>query len=150
VIYALIAVLMVGVLLLTFVTRASTSGSKRRFIAGGLARRHLNTANRETIQARWLAVESLVKAGQSSNLKAAVIDADKLLDFTLKALGASGSTLGERLRSAQRSFSNYNGVWQAHKLRNQIVHEDGGIVAAQVPVAIKQFRQALEDLGALS
>lgn len=54
-----------------------------------------------------------------------LVEADKLLDHTMKLMEVSGSSMGERLKAAQRHFDahTYNSVWEAHKLRNKLVHE---------------------------
>jgi hypothetical protein len=62
---------------------------------------------------------------QVDTLKAVVIDTDKLFDYTLKKKGFKGETMGERLKSAKEYFDKdmYNNIWEAHKLRNNLVHE---------------------------
>ena len=80
----------------------------------------------------------------------AVIDADKLVDEALKKLRFNGKTMGERLVAAQRSLSNNDGVWYAHKLRNRLVHEPSvRLKKNEAQSALTGFRQALRDLGAL-
>ncbi len=81
------------------------------------------------------------------NPKEAIMDADKLLDYTLKSRGYQGS-LGEKLKKAGPLFSDENGVWFAHKLRNRVAHELGDIRYAEVKSALKSFKRALNDLGA--
>ena len=60
-------------------------------------------------------------------LKNTLIEMDKLLNFTLKSRKFSGNTLGERLKSSKKSFdwNIYQSIWEAHKKRNQLVHEVG-------------------------
>ncbi len=80
----------------------------------------------------------------------AIINADKLLDTALKKRSFSGKTMGERMVSAQKKFSNIDGVWYAHKLRNRLVHEqDINLREKDVKEALVGIRQALKDLGAL-
>lgn len=80
----------------------------------------------------------------------AVIDADKLLDDALKKRHFRGKTMGERLVSAQRSLSDNDAVWYAHKLRNRLVHEpDIKLKKKEAQTALTGFRQGLKDLGAL-
>ncbi len=81
------------------------------------------------------------------NPKEAIIDADKLLDYTLKVRGYQGP-LGEKLKKAGPLFSDRNGVWSAHKLRNRVAHELGDIKKSEVKSALKGFKRALNDLGA--
>lgn len=150
----LLTILLVGLLLLAAVVRLSPQSSRgrggRRF-SGGLARRSLNSAQRQTVADKWALVESLIVVGRASSFQQAVVDADKLLDFTLKSLGASGETTGDRIRSAESRFSDYSGVWTAHKVRNRLVHEeDFQLLSHDTDRVIQQFRRALQDLGGLS
>jgi hypothetical protein len=81
----------------------------------------------------------------------AVIDADKLLDEALKKKHFKGKTMGERLVSAQRTLSDNDGTWYAHKLRNRLVHEPNiRIKKREAQAALAGFKKALRDLGALS
>ena len=76
-----------------------------------------------------------------------VMDADKLLDYALKCYGYEG-TLGDKLKIAKSRFSDLNGVWSAHKLRNTLAHELVKVSKEDGRRALKQFKQALNDLGA--
>lgn len=82
-----------------------------------------------------------------SHSKQGIMDADKLLDYALAKKGFVG-TLGEKLKKAGSRFSDLNGVWQAHKLRNQIAHELKDINIVEARRALKFFKQGLNDLGA--
>ncbi len=100
--------------------------------------------------ARWHTIMATSATG-ASGLKSSINEADKLLDHTLKTLGYSGDTMGERLRAAGSRFSNRNNVWRAHKLRNALAHEVGfDLVPGQAKEALADFEQGLKDLGALS
>lgn len=86
----------------------------------------------------------------SSDPKHAIMDADKLLDIVLQKKGYTGS-LGEKLKQGGKLFSDLDGVWSAHKLRNKIAHElSYHISAGQFATALKQFERALRDLGLFS
>ena len=61
-----------------------------------------------------------------------------------------GKTMGERMKAAQNKFSSNNSVWYAHKMRNQIAHERNFKVDYNKAAhALKAYRQALKDLGAI-
>lgn len=99
-------------------------------------------------QARWQTLQQ--QCVKSELWPLAIIDADKLLDEALKQLHFKGKTMGERLVSAQRELSNNDAVWFGHKLRNKIVHEEmKRLYKRDVQAALRGFRQALKDLGAL-
>ncbi len=80
----------------------------------------------------------------------AIINADKLLDEALKKSHYKGKTMGERLVSAQHQLGDNDAVWNAHKLRNRLVHEDmSKLKEREVKHALVGFRGGLKDLGAL-
>lgn len=97
---------------------------------------------------RWSEAQKLCRNKDTWPL--AIINADSLLDEALKKSGYRGKTMGERMVAAQRDFSDNDGVWYGHKLRNKLVHEaDVKLKEADVKDALVGIRQALRDLGAL-
>jgi hypothetical protein len=104
--------------------------------------------NQEEFRSTWLSIESSLGQDSGSH-QLAILNADKLLDKALKARGYKGDTMGDRLKNARTAFKNNNAVWAAHKLRNQIAHEDVEIKPHTVRQALAAFKTALKDLGAL-
>ncbi|HSH55345.1 MAG TPA: hypothetical protein VK983_00805 [Candidatus Limnocylindrales bacterium] len=118
------------------------------FGMGYLQRKRPRTLNVEYFQTRWKEIQNL--CGDKTTWPLAIIDADKLLDEALKQNKIKGKTMGERLVAVQRSLTDNDGVWYAHKLRNRLVHEqDIRLKEKDVKQALIGFRQALKDLGAL-
>jgi hypothetical protein len=80
----------------------------------------------------------------------AVVDADKLLDAALKKKRIKGRSMGERMVKAQRLFTDNDGVWYGHKLRNKIdADPTTKLKETEVKQALLGIRQALKDVGAL-
>lgn len=97
---------------------------------------------------RWKKLQQLCH--DKSTWPLAIIDADKLLDDALKRSGYKGKSMGERLVSAERTITDRDSAWFAHKLRNKLVHEhDVQLKESMVKDALKGIRSALRDLGAL-
>lgn len=111
--------------------------------------RHVpRSLNHRHFQDKWLELLARVKTPEGMVL--AIIDADKLLDEALKKRGFSGKTMGERLVAAQRSMSDNDAVWYAHKLRNRLVHEPTvNLKKREAQNALGGFKKGLKDLGAL-
>ncbi|OQA52064.1 MAG: hypothetical protein BWY43_00671 [candidate division WS2 bacterium ADurb.Bin280] len=83
--------------------------------------------------------------------KLAIIEADKLVDTVLKKAGSKGESLGERLRGVQKLVSRdvYSNMWEAHKVRNQIVHDhDFDIRSVDHNLVIYRMKKFLIELGA--
>lgn len=132
----LIVVIVFGLAVLAILSRLG-----RRF---GKLQRGLNT---EYFQTKW--AELLLRVRSPEGMVLAVIDADKLLDEALKRRNFKGKTMGERLVSAQRSLSDNDAVWYAHKLRNRLVHEpDVRLKKSEAQNALAGFKKGLNDLGA--
>lgn len=103
--------------------------------------------NYELVKSKWADIEAMQKNG-GSGIKNALIEADKLLDYVMIHKGFSGETMGDRLKSGGSRFANINGVWTAHKLRNQIAHEvDYDLIPSQLQQAIKILGEAIKELG---
>ncbi|MGH7142449.1 MAG: hypothetical protein ACREF5_03240 [Candidatus Saccharimonadales bacterium] len=102
----------------------------------------------QNFQLRWKEIEKM--CGKSEMWPTAIISADELLDEALKTRRLRGKTMGERLVSAQRTLNNNESVWFGHKLRNKIIHEEvSKLYRRDVQIAVRGFRDALKDLGAL-
>jgi len=82
-----------------------------------------------------------------SDWKIAVIEADKVLDKALEAKGYTGESLGDRLKQLTPSDipGIYEEVWEAHKIRNRIVHEpDFEISQNETRNVVGVFRRAIK------
>lgn len=102
----------------------------------------------DRFQIRWRELQQL--CGSSEGWSEAVIAADKLLDEALKKRKIRGKTMGERMVKAQRIFTDNDGVWFGHKLRNKIEADSSmKLKESDVKAALIAIRQALKDLGAL-
>jgi hypothetical protein len=78
------------------------------------------------IQRDWANVKVMLQQKGPSQLRQALITADKDLDNALRDV-VKGETMGERLKAASNRFDSitYQNIWSAHKLRNNMVHEAG-------------------------
>jgi hypothetical protein len=133
-------VFLIGVIVFGFVVLVGIGYLGKRVVPSKL--------NQEYYQTRWS--ELLTSLKTHDGMALAVIDADKLVDDALKKKHFRGKTMGERLVSAQRTLSDNDAVWYAHKLRNRLVHEQNvRLRKRDVQKALAGFRQALRDLGAL-
>jgi hypothetical protein len=107
-------------------------------------RRSFTEKDRKYIALKWHEVSH-------TDARTCILEADKLLDFALgKFLGQKyfKVSLGEKLKMKGGIFSDLNGVWFAHKLRNKIAHElDFHVSMAEFKRALSAFRKAFIDLG---
>ena len=117
-------------------------------VALWLIRRKRQIKQVQKFQSRWKEIQKMCAKAES--WPQAVTHADKLVDEVLKAAGYRGRTMGERLVAAQRTLSDNDGMWFAHKLSGRINNEEmNRLYKKDVQAALRGHRQALQDLGAL-
>lgn len=115
---------------------------------------YLSLMDRQTASEMWQKVEEQVGYGKPSNYRSAVIDADKILEFVLSKMYPKLANTGERLKAAKVRFvgnyETYDGLWFAHKVRNEIVHNVAfELPSSQITDILEKFKAGLVRLGAL-
>lgn len=136
IIFFLAIILIVGALLFALISSLSKKGRK--------------VLDVERFRTKCLEIEHKLKKDEPSSYQLTVLEADKLVDCVLKTRGVKGKTMGERMKNSSHLFSDNNGIWKAHKLRNRIAHESNVMVSYdEVRYALSAFRKALKDLGAI-
>jgi hypothetical protein len=135
-IFFLAAILIVGGLLLALINRLGRTGAKKIDV--------------EYYRAKCLEIEHQLQKDEPNSYHVSVMNFDKLLDQALKDRGFGGKTMGERLKNSVNVYSDRNGIWSAHKLRNIIAHEPNAHVTyEQARKALYNFQKALKDLGVI-
>lgn len=135
-----------AVVLLPF--RLLNAGSKRKRPNRGKA----EPIDYAKVRGQWKEVGELMQRSGSSHFRMAILQADNIFDAQLKSLGYLGTTFGERLRNAEKSFSPeiYSCVWKAHKIRNRLAHEaEAEVMSWEAREAIACFEQGLRQLTIL-
>lgn len=131
-------------MVLDFLFRRGKVGVRERSTVGVL-----KPFDKNKIQDDWVRIEQLTQTSRPSALKEAVVVADKLLDYALLQT-SSGETMGERLKNVYLAFPRdiYQGLWDAHKMRNASVHDPNFdlsvLVAREV---LEKFKKGFQVLG---
>lgn len=116
---------------------------------GGFGRVTVSADTQSRIKSDWRNIQTLINGGQPSQLRQALITADKSLDNALRDVVA-GDSMGERLKNAKDKFdwAVYDKIWKAHKIRNSLVHESGyEPTHTMVTNAIDDLKKGLNRLG---
>jgi len=96
----------------------------------------------------WRRVEEYLAEGGVSGLIAALIEADKLLDYHLSEKGYPGENLEEKIHLAGVKFSHLSGLLEARKIRNEILEKvHHKITTLDLEEALAFYKQALLDLA---
>lgn len=120
------------------------------FVFISLAKNSPRMLDQDKYRSRWMAIESRLKRDDENSYTVCIFEADKLLDQALRDRGFSGKTMAERMKQCQGKWTNGNGVWAAHKLRNKLAHEtDVRVDYERTRLAMLAFKQGLKDVGAI-
>jgi len=120
------------------------------FAVISLTKRGPSSLNVDKYRSNWLMIEQSLKRDEKSSYQMCVLNADTLLDHAMKEKGIQGTTMADRMKQLQKTWSNANNVWTAHKLRNQIAHEpDVRLDYDGARRTLQAFKQALKDIGAI-
>lgn len=98
---------------------------------------------------RWAEIGKKIESENSADWKMAIIEADSIIDSIIQRIGYKGENLGERLKNIEPSdFENLQNVWEAHKVRNRIVHEAERFELAkeEAKAVLEKYKKALKEL----
>ena len=131
---AIIAIIVAAVAVLSIISLSSRSVPK------GIDRLHFKN--------EWNDILILFKDEKTREMS--IIQADKLLDEALKCLGYTGSSMSQRLIGAKHKLKHKDEIWNAHKLRNQIVHESSYHPSlGDAKSSLRGYYKTFKDLGVL-
>lgn len=81
---------------------------------------------------RWQDIVTLVSSDNPNDWRAAILEADVMLDDLVTTMGYPGDGLGEKMQAIEQSdFTTLDKAWEAHKVRNRIAHEGGDFLLTQ-------------------
>ncbi len=103
------------------------------------------------IARRFASLKERLTVPTAENLRLAVIEGDALVDSFLKRAGYEGEHMADRLSQLSSSeVPALERLWNAHRLRNTIVHTPGAAVSPrEARAAMKAYEDFLKELGAL-
>ncbi len=108
-----------------------------------------STVPRKKAVKEWAAIVQRLRRGSEAELKLAIIEADKLFDDTIKRMGFTGEMMSERLKKiTPAQLSVIDSVWNAHKVRNNVVHApDYNLSRPEAEAAMAVYEKALKEWG---
>lgn len=113
------------------------------FVAISRVKKGFSTKEKNYFKQKWREIKN------EKDFRHSIMTADKLLEKVMRCKGYQG-TLGQMLKSGKSEFSDLNGVWYAHKIRNKLAHEiDYKLIPSEAQKGLQYFQKAFKDLGAL-
>lgn len=99
---------------------------------------------------RWKDVEAHIASENPNDWRLGIIEADIMLEETLEAAGYVGTSIGEKLKTANpESFRTVQDAWDAHKIRNQIAHTGSDFVLTKriATEALTKYERVFREFG---
>lgn len=103
---------------------------------------------REVLNARWVRVQELAGSGNPHEWRQAIVEADIMLDDLLTRLSFTEGSIGDKLKSVEPSdFETLDDAWEAHKVRNRIVHEGSDFILTpeQVRRVVARYEKVFRE-----
>ncbi len=97
-----------------------------------------------------LELNKKLASDSASDWKIAIIEADKALSKLLEKKNFFGNSLGDKLKQMVPADlpEVYDEVWEAHKIRNQIVHEpDFEVTQSEARKIVGIYERAIKNLS---
>lgn len=106
----------------------------------------------EQVNQRWQTIMTHFASSNPNDWRAAIIDADVMLEELVTSLGYPGETLGEKLTAIKlNDFPTLQSAWEAHKMRNTLAHEGANynLTERQKEITRKNFEAVFRDAGVI-
>jgi len=112
----------------------------------------MKTYGTKKINRQWQRVLRRLDTGLESEYKLAVLEADRMLDNSLKKMGYTGATLEERLgKLTSVTLPNIEELQQTRNVRGNILHDpDYRLELSEARKILKVYDEAFRDLQILS
>ena len=97
---------------------------------------------------QWNRLAKKLESGKEAEYKMVLVEADSLLASILQRMGYKGDNTRELLEQIDaKTLPNIENVWQAHKVRNNIVHDpDYELSLDEAKRMFQIYEQAFRDL----
>jgi len=97
---------------------------RREYRAVRAAQRTVAAQDVPRTQLRWNRVLDQANSSNPEGWRLAILEADIMLNELLDVQGYKGETIADKMKQVNRAnFNSIDDAWEAHKIRNRVVHE---------------------------
>lgn len=115
------------------------------FLMVSFNKRKISVNKRKRILEELYNLKSSTESEEVMVRRDAIIKLDNLLSKALQVYFKNTSSCGDNLKNASRLFrkNKYNEIWEVHKLRNKVVHDNYEISPHEIQTAFKVYNFAI-------
>ncbi|MEI6660168.1 MAG: hypothetical protein WCK91_01960 [bacterium] len=145
-----LSIFLLGIIIFSLVRLFEIQAEEKHHILHEIAE-NLEKANErdKNKNPRWHYIQTLIESANESDWRVAIIEADSLLEETLRERGFTGDTTSELLEGASAGgFQSIQNAWDAHLVRNQIAHVGSDFPLSQTEGrrVIRMYQNFFEEL----
>lgn len=109
------------------------------------------TLKNEAMKAQWEKIVAKAEVASPSVLSMTIIEADSFVDDALKRMGLKGEHMADRIEQlASEDIRTLDRLWEAHRIRNDIVHTPGFSLSAETARRVlKNYEEFLREVGVI-
>lgn len=96
---------------------------------------------------RWDAISENMLSEHPNDWRIAILEADIILNEILTKSGYTGDTVADKLKQVEKSdFQTLENAWEAHKVRNKVVHDvDFVLSKREAERIVKLYQSVFEE-----
>ena len=109
----------------------------------------VKTLSRRKARQAWQQILARIAKGTPANLKAAILEADRILDEILKLSGFYGETMDDRLKQAtEKHIANLEDIKEVHRIASRIARDPDFTIDRKTAIeTLKIYQQLFEEFG---
>ena len=103
-----------------------------------------------SVNPKWARVLNHLESQNEGEWRLSIIEADIMLDELLSVMGLQGETIGDKLKSVEKSdFNTLDLAWEAHKIRNKIAHDgaDFGLTQREARRVVSLYEAVFKEFS---
>ncbi len=118
------------------------------FVMVSINTKKIDQKKKEKIIRELYSLEKSINSEEVAVRRDAIIKLDNLLSKSLQLYFNNDSSCGENLKSAERIFRKreYNRLWEAHKIRNKVVHDDYAVTKEEAREALQIYKLSVNKI----
>lgn len=118
------------------------------FLFAASPSRRVSASRKAALYQDFARLYSKAESDDSSVRRDGIIKMDNILSKALQYYYSNNEACGVNLKSAKKKFSKkqYNSIWEIHKMRNEVVHNDLDITKDEAQKAFEIYKMSLITL----
>ncbi|MBP8979077.1 hypothetical protein KBG23_01180 [Candidatus Dojkabacteria bacterium] len=118
------------------------------FVVVSFSSKKIDKSKKESIYKRLKELELGMNSLDSSVRRDTVVKLDNLLSKSLQIYFGNKGLCGDNLKKANFLFKKkeYNDIWEAHKIRNKVVHDDYEVDASEGIELYNTYKLSIERI----